>query len=215
MKKLGFLPIKDRAFRYPKADALCKSYTDGVTDIGIFTAVLLTALLLAFHAKFADGKCGGVDRWSVKTLQDGFIPRAPEHESISDLIQLKLGVRWTRTLPRQPLEKTTVTLKCNLIGVGVEADSDFHLVLSDGKHTMIGEIPKGECAASKYSKLFDSERAAVEKAIGYYPHSIKMLKKPLSVQVTGVIFFDEPNHNGKGHAKNEIEIHPLTKFQLQ
>ena len=39
---------------------------------------------------------------------------------------------------------------------------------------------------------------------------ISMLPKyhPLSVKVTGIIFFDKSGH-GNGHAENGIEIHPI------
>ncbi|MBU6231326.1 hypothetical protein KGP36_01555 [Patescibacteria group bacterium] len=185
-------------------------------DRWAFILLVITIIVLAYeliNAANADSKCGGVERWPVKTLQDGFKPGTPQSTTIEGLIGLTPPAHWSRSLPRQTSERLTVTLKCKIVAVGVEADSDFHLVLSDGKHTMIGEIPKPECADPDYSKQFAACRACVVKAIGYYPKSIRMLKSPVTCTLTGVVFFDMPHHNGKGHAGNEVEIHPIIKIQ--
>lgn len=187
-----------------------------------FWAIVIVSALLflfvlwatAFLARLASADCVGKDRWSVKTLQDGFAPGHAIISSIEQESKLKLPVKWTTTLARQPIEDTVVTFGCKIIACGIERDSDFHLVLSDGKHTMIGEIPKGECSNPKYAKIFDAERAELVKAMKHYPRAIKPIA-PINCTVTGVRFFDEPNHNGTGHAKNEIEAHPLLKIELQ
>ncbi len=114
------------------------------------------------------------------------------------------------TLSRQSSESQAVRIKGEIVAFGLEADNDFHLVLSDGKESMICEIPKPECANPKYAEYFKNARAWVVSHCGV-PGRIKSIK-PVPCTIEGLGFFDKIAH-GKGHAPNGREIHPCLKIQ--
>ncbi len=87
----------------------------------------------------------GVERWTVKTLQDR--PR------LLPLRDTTIAYLVSRPRPsilpdtRLPFERHVFRVKAAVTLVRDEADGDLHLVLSDGRRTMIAESPSSSCTA--------------------------------------------------------------------
>jgi hypothetical protein len=82
-----------------------------------------------------------------------------------------------------------------------EADSDLHLVLSDGKQTMIAESPSPACdPAATPTRRQQMARARTQ---------VRLCAR---ARVTGVAFFDF-FHGQSGVAPNAIELHPVVGFR--
>ena len=94
------------------------------------------------------GASCGVERWPVKTLSD---PRARD----VDFAVRPATVRYLGSLranpggqdSRGPLETRVFGLQARVVGVKLEADSDYHLILSEGGATMIAEMPLAACTS--------------------------------------------------------------------
>src|SRR5205085_1820781 len=90
----------------------------------------------------AGGACG-VDRWTVKTLQDRPHLLRARKTTIHYLV--------TRPAPgslpdtRLPFERHVFTVVAAVVLVRPEDDSDLHLVLQQGGNHMIGESPAPYC----------------------------------------------------------------------
>jgi hypothetical protein len=93
-----------------------------------------------------------------------------------------------------------------------EADSDFHLVLTDGTNTMIAEIPDPACVHGSSPFLAGIANARKEFTAKYSPGDYWQVAN-VPVVVTGVGFFDTP-HGQTGVAPNAIELHPVTDIQF-
>ncbi len=176
-------------------------------------AVGFTFLLLAFciFAALAFGQCGKA-RVDVKNLLDGVVlPLTPVSTTILAQCSLPEPKGPWLHMPRQPSERQYLRISAMLIDAGVEADNDYHLVISDGRRTMICEIPSPACVpyGNSHAALYARARAVVDSLV-HRPlwRGVKAIK-PIPVTVCGIGFFDEPHHNGRGHAKNERELHPI------
>src|SRR5207249_4532373 len=99
---------------------------------------------------------------------------------------------------RAGVECGPVVLTATLVELIDEPDRDIHLVLVDGKESMIAEIPK---PVGSYGWMFRAARATA-----------KRLPLPCRVRVSGMPFFDK-KHNVGGHARNWIEIHPVLSIE--
>ena len=92
----------------------------------------------------------------------------------------------------------------------LEADSDYHLVISDGTHTMIAEIPYPlTCAATSTWACFIS-RARSEVDAMFNVTTTPQFPSA-TVTVRGVGFFDA-QHGQNGVAPNAIELHPVLEL---
>jgi hypothetical protein len=90
----------------------------------------------------------------------------------------------------------------------VENDSDYHLVLSDTVHTMIGEVPNPVCssvAISPKANEFTTARNWVDANIA--GGNVFNINLP-PVVVTGVAFIDTA-HGQTGAAPNQLELHSI------
>jgi hypothetical protein len=93
--------------------------------------------------------------------------------------------------------------------IKLETDSDYHIVVSDGPHTMIVEIPYPTCAnGSAWSCFISRARSEVDAkltvtASPQYPS--------LTATVRGFGFFDS-SHGQTGVAPNAIELHPVVQI---
>lgn len=150
----------------------------------------------------------GIERWDVKTGTD---PGAAKINlttavpiSIAQLDALAPPVNPTARIT--PVEVTVYEVGATLTGYKTEADSDYHLVLSDGTHTMIAEIPFPDCVSS------GPLASGIAKARAQFDGRLTGSKvfKHVSVPVTirGVGFFDRI-HGQTGVAPNGIELHPV------
>ena len=154
--------------------------------------------------------CGGVERWAVKVFTDPLtntINWTPKPTSVAHLVAISTPTP-NANMPRyQAVEDSTYIVKCMITIKKDEADSDFHLVLSDGIHTLIGEVPCPNCtsvAASPKIAQFIMARNWVVQNIGYGNKNVNIPP----VTVTGVAFIDPP-HGQTGAAPNNLELHSI------
>jgi len=158
----------------------------------------------------------GVERWSVKTGMDSDAGKVNAKSVTQTTIFNLRSLRPPGALPLKsrvrPVETTVFSVSAKLLRVKQEADSDFHLVLSDtGGRTMIAEIPSPSCVGS--SPFLPSMRYVRSKFTTAY-HPTDFWKRPnVAVQVTGVGFFDRI-HGQSGVAPNGIELHPVLAIRI-
>jgi hypothetical protein len=160
------------------------------------------------------GATCGVERWPVKTLSD---PRARD----VDFAVRPATVRYLGSLraspggqdSRGPLESRVFGVQARLVGVKREADSDYHLMLSQGGATMIAEMPLAACTSgAQHRYAMSTARAEFERAVGG-PVGESWIHSDLRVRVAGVLFFDFP-HGQSGHSRNYAELHPVIGFRV-
>ncbi len=166
----------------------------------------LSALLAVVAATASSGASGstsagscGVERWSVKTLQDR------PHLLRKRLTTVKFLV--TRPKPtslpttRLPFEHHIYTVIARATFVRAEADSDYHIILSENGYHMIAEAPAAYC--DRRAKLIYRREMATAR---------RRAKSCARARVTGVAFFDY-DHGQTGVAPNAIEMHPILAFR--
>ena len=160
------------------------------------------------------GATCGFERWPVKTLSD------PGARRVNFAVR-PATVRYLGSLPvsaggqdsRGPLESRVFGVQARLVSVKREADSDYHLVLSDGGATMIAEMPFAGCTSgAQHRYAMTTARAELERAVGG-PVGESWIHPSLRVRVVGVLFFDFA-HGQSGHARNYVELHPVTGFRV-
>jgi hypothetical protein len=173
----------------------------GSLAFAVVACVLLVATLR--HVETASSStmrlsCG-VERWTVKTLQDRPRLLPPRPTTIHYLV--------TRPAPavlpytRLSFEHHIFTLVASVILIRPEDDGDLHVVLEEGHDDMITESPLSACAP-RATPLRRRQMAQARKAIRYCRRA----------RVTGVAFFDFP-HGQTGVARNAIELHPILAFR--
>ena len=109
-------------------------------------------------------------------------------------------------------ELRTFIVTATLTGYKLEADSDYHLVISDGSRTMIAEIPLPSCASgSKVLAQITKARASFEAAHPQSQECFNCLHQ--LVTLVGVGFFDKL-HGQNGVAPNGAELHPVLGFAV-
>jgi hypothetical protein len=155
--------------------------------------------------------CGGVERWNEKVLVDAAVPTinfTPIVTTIANLVSIVTPSPSSSATRYAGVEDKTYSVACKITIKKSETDNDFHLVLSDGIHTMIGEVPDPTCAAaasSAYVNQYIAARNFVNANIAsgdVYNVNIPM------VVVYGVAFVDPP-HGQTGKAPNNLELHPI------
>jgi hypothetical protein len=156
------------------------------------------------------GACGS-ERWNIKTGTDSMaagVSLVPKNSTIAQLVALAAaGGGTSRETPTETTlwELTNVTLSM----IKLETDSDYHIVLSDGSHTMIAEIPYPSCATgSAWSCFMSRARSEVDAKLNV---STSPQYPSLTVTVRGVGFFDF-SHGQIGVAPNAIELHPILQI---
>ncbi len=158
-----------------------------------------------------NGSACGSERWEIKTGTDpytGQVSLVPKSNTIAALIALPAA--GGGTLRSSPIETTLWELKdVTLSMIKLETDSDYHMVISDGPHTMIAEIAYPNCATgSPWSCFLSRARAEVDARLNVtsspqYP--------ALTVTLRGVGFFDA-SHGQTGVAPNAVELHPVLQI---
>jgi hypothetical protein len=158
-----------------------------------------------------NGSGCGTERWNIKTGTDSQaagVSLVPKPNTVAALDALPAaGGGNSRETPTETTlwELTDVTLT----EIKMESDSDYHLVLSDGTHTMIAEIPYLACATSSVWTCFISRaRAQVETM---FVVSTTPQYPATTVTLRGVGFFDFV-HGQNGVAPNAIELHPVLQL---
>jgi hypothetical protein len=160
------------------------------------------------------GATCGIERWPVKTLSDTDAPHV-------DFSVRPATVRYLGSLrakpgsqdSRGPLEMRVFGVQARLVGVKREPDFDYHLTISEGGATMIAEMPLTACTSgAQHRYAMSTARAELERAVGG-PVGESWVHLNLRVRVAGVLFFDDP-HRQSGHARNYVELHPVTGFRV-
>src|SRR5215470_14523928 len=164
----------------------------------------------------------GVLRWPVKTLSDSdaaSVDRTPEGATISTLRALPAPRVRPQNGRANSVERTEFGVSGMVVAWGLEADSDFHLVLADASHssqTIVLEVPDTACVRGATTAVRDSMATArheVLRALGSPPSGVHALPSPLAVTVTGVGFFDF-GHSA-GHPPNAFELHPVLSARFE
>jgi hypothetical protein len=141
----------------------------------------------------------GVERWTVKTLQD--------RPHLLPVRTVTLRYLVTRPAPaslpstRLAFERHVYRVIAAVTLVRHEADDDYHLVLRDRGQTMIAETPALNCTTSATPQM----RSAMQRA----RNAVRLCTR---AAVTGVAFFDF-DHGQTGVALNAIELHPVLSFR--
>lgn len=160
--------------------------------------------------------CGGVERWSQKVLVDTLVSSinfTPIGISVASLVNIATPSPST-SMPRQlGIEDKTYSVVCNITIKKNETDNDFHLVLSDGVRTLIGEIPDPTCSAAASSSFVNQYIAARNFVNAHIAAgNVNAVNIP-PVVVYGVAFIDPP-HGQTGAAPNNLELHPILDIQF-
>jgi hypothetical protein len=167
------------------------------------------------------GVCG-VERWRIKTLTDVDAKRVDVTHPLPATVEQLRSLAppyWHEQLPRMREERRVYTVTARLQGSKLESDSDYHLVLEgDSGDTLVVEIPAANCAEDSpvQQQIADARQefeALMGKRLPNGERRFKRLKKPLTVRVTGVAFFDKI-HGQRGGAPNGIELHPVLRIEL-
>ncbi|MGH6656516.1 MAG: hypothetical protein ACRDVE_15080, partial [Actinocrinis sp.] len=171
---------------------------------------------VVFAPAATTGSCG-VERWSVKTGTDADRALINLNSTTNTTIASLASLPAPSSLPSnnrvQPTETTVFRVQATLTEYKLEADSDYHLVLSDGSgHTMIAEIPDPNCVGST-SPLASSVTKARGEFDAKYTVSTSFKTANVPVTVTGVGFFDFA-HGQTGVAPNAIELHSVLDIQF-
>jgi hypothetical protein len=144
------------------------------------------------------GSCG-VERWTVKTLQDRPTLLPPAATTIHFLVTRPAPP--TLPVTRLPFERHVYTVRASVTLVRQEQDGDLHLVLRAGADHMIAEAPAPSCD-SRATPLRRAQMTAARTRVRLCAHA----------RVTGVAFFDF-DHGQTGVAPNAIELHPILGFR--
>ena len=164
----------------------------------------------------------GTERWAVKTCYDADTVNINFNLIVPSSVAYQRGLP-TPTLPpsgdnttRLASEDTVYSLDCNLIETKIEADSDYHVVISTiGKasETMDAEVVNPGCPnianTSRYkalSSLFTWYRNWVGIPGSYKPINV-------AVHIVGVGFYDFL-HGSTGAAPQGREIHPVLEMTI-
>jgi len=162
------------------------------------------------------GNACGLERWSVKTGTDGGARSVNQRYHFPTTISRLDALTPPGALPARsrvrPVESTVYTLDATLLRYKQEADSDYHLVLSDGQNTMIAEIPAAYCTGAN-SPFLSGIRTARYQFSQHYSVENRFKYTHAHVRITGVGFFDF-SHGQSGVAPNAIELHPMLDVQF-
>ena len=140
----------------------------------------------------------GVERWTVKTLQDRPRLLPARKSTIHYLVTRPAPAHLPDT--RLPFERHVFTVYAANTLVRPEADSDLHLILRQGGNHMIAEAPSPSCD----SRATPLRRQQMRVARSH----VRLCAR---ARVTGVAFFDF-DHGQTGVAPNAIELHPILGF---
>ena len=162
------------------------------------------------------GSCG-VERWSVKTGTDADAGKINLQSTTQTTIAALAALPAPSNLPAnnrvQPTETTVYRIQATLVEFKLEADSDYHIVMSDGSgHTMITEIPDPACVGAG-SPLLSSIQKARGEFDAKYNATTSFQTVNVPATVTGVGFFDFL-HGQTGVAPNGIELHAVLDIQF-
>ena len=183
--------------------------SDAPDDAGVVTGGAITCPGPGMPKPSGTG-CG-TERWDIKVGTDpqasgvSLVPRATTIATLAALPAAGGG-----TQRESPTETTLWELaNVTLTELKLESDNDYHLVLADGTHTLIAEIPSPRCAVGSAWLCFTSR--ARSEIDAKYTVSSSPLYPAATVTIRGVGFFDVL-HGQTGVAPNAIELHPVLQI---
>lgn len=207
----------------------------------VFASVLLGSASCAF------GQCGGEERWAVKDGTDASAGQVDfgnvATKTLLELVKLKEPKLPSDNVTRDlPQEATVVRVQARLIQWKLEADSDYHLVLTDdtenftpagGKptgHSLIGEIPDPNCLSGSHDNF--GTQSPFLQTTGTPSMGIETARQQMNdafpnadlsggwneaggarVEIVGVTFYDRA-HGQVSRAPNNLEIHPIVSIKF-
>jgi hypothetical protein len=176
---------------------------------------ILFALAIVSNNHTAFIKCGGEERWDVKTLQDAdanSVKKTPSKTSVETLTKKTRPAQVGQHTPRFAAEKKTYTVLAIVKEYFTEADGDIHIVLQDVNDpgiTMIAEMPDYTCDKVTGSSYVSKFKQAKDNFKSYRKTELVGHK----FFFTGVAFFDLTHGTAqRGVAPNGIELHPVLNF---
>jgi hypothetical protein len=141
----------------------------------------------------------GIERWTIKTLQDR--PRLLRAQTTTVGHLISLGRPASLPPTRLPFERHIYSVIARVTLVRSEDDNDFHLVLRSGINHLIAEAPRAPfCTANATAYRKRQMRIARD-----------LVKLCARAHVVGVAFWDF-KHGQTGVAPNAIELHPILGF---
>ncbi len=146
------------------------------------------------------GAACGLERWTVKTLQDRPRLLGVQNTTIAYLVSRPAPASLPNT--RLPFERHIFRVVAQVVLVRHEADSDLHVVIEDAAgHHMITEAPLPTCAPGA--------TPVRRRQMGVARAAVRLCAK---ARISGVAFFDF-QHGQTGVAPNAIELHPILAFR--
>jgi len=128
---------------------------------------------------YRNGQACGVERWSVKAGTDAGARSINLGYHFPTAISRLSALTAPSSLPSssrvRPVETTVYTLTGTLLRYKEESDSDYHLVISDGQHTMIAEIPASYCVGSNSPLAAGIKHARAQFTQRYHPSASHFL----------------------------------------
>jgi hypothetical protein len=178
-----------------------------VPRAAVLVAILLVAGVAArvassMHMRVSPSSAAitcGVERWTVKTLQDR--PRLLPVRSTTVAHLVSLARPATVPSARLPFERHLFSVVAAVTLVRVEADQDLHLVLQSGRKHMIAEAPNAPLCTPKATALRKRQMRAARSKVRICSRA----------RIVGVAFWDY-FHGQTGVAPNAIELHPILGF---
>ncbi len=184
--------------------------------------LLICIVVVAIYQTHAQD-CGGKYRWDNKILIDAgglkLLNTGSRSATVHQLINITRPGNSQLGKQRAVAEQRKVHITAYLVGLGREADQDYHLILvsANNRDSMIAEIPSPDCYKVKGFPLlvnkYTAARKEINEKVDQNPGAIAFLGERKKVQITGVVFFDKIAH-GKGHAPNGIELHPVLDIKV-
>lgn len=159
----------------------------------------------------------GIKRWPVKTGTDADVTQLDLRTTTTTTIRAMRALPAPDDRPQDrrvvPTETTVFQIDAFITHYKREPDNDYHLVIEDeGKLTMVAEIPSPDCVKGNapLRAQIASARAAFDSVL-HATGQFTEASPPIPVELTGVGFFDMPDH-GTGAPANGIELHPVLKI---
>ena len=165
----------------------------------LVVALAVAAGLSSTTSTASSAAACGVERWTVKTLQDRPRLLPARKTTIHFLITRPAPAHIPDT--RLPFERHVFTVVARVVLVRAEDDSDLHVVLRQGGNHMISEAPSPSC--DRRATLLRRRQMRVAR------NHVRLCAR---ARVTGVAFFDF-DHGQTGVAPNAIELHPILGFR--
>jgi hypothetical protein len=157
----------------------------------------------ATHYRFSPVAVCGVERWTVKTLQDRPKLLRRQNTTVAHLIAIAKPAHLPNT--RLPFERHVFRVTAAVSLVRQEADQDLHIVIQKGPAHIIVEAPNAPTCTPNATAYRKRQMIAARKAV------LRAADGCAQAQITGVAFFDFL-HGQTGVAPNGIELHPVLGF---